>query len=52
MAQKNFDANQLSVVFGVSPVVGFATDELMSNVVYGMIRQRSYLIVPVLILRL
>ena len=26
--------------------------ELMSNVVYGMIRQRSYLIVPLLILRL
>lgn len=26
MAQKNFDANQLSVVFGVSPIVGFATD--------------------------
>jgi len=30
MAQKNFDANQLSVVFGVSPVVGFATDTALT----------------------
>jgi hypothetical protein len=30
MAQKNFDANQLSVVFGVSPIVGFATDTALT----------------------
>jgi hypothetical protein len=30
MAQKNFDANQLSVVFGTSPIVGFATDNALS----------------------
>jgi hypothetical protein len=30
MAQKNYDANQLSVVFGASPIVGFATDRALS----------------------
>jgi hypothetical protein len=30
MAQKSYDANQLSVVFGVSPIVGFATDTALT----------------------
>lgn len=30
MTQKSFDANQLSVVFGVSPIVGFAKDNALT----------------------
>jgi hypothetical protein len=30
MAKKSWDANQLSVVFGVSPIFGFATDKALT----------------------
>ena len=30
MAQKNFDPHQLSVVFGLTPIVGFAEDSMIS----------------------